>query len=123
MDEHIRACPLHAHWLDGTPITEILSMSGVVDRYRSFLVDDAPVATGLLAVGDAWASTNPSAGRGLTVGMLQAVRLRDALRDVTDDPRTLVRHYHEMTEAEITPWYRSQMAMDRARFAEMEALR
>ena len=55
--------------------------------------------------------------------MLQAVRLRDALRDVTDDPRTLVRHYHEMTEAEITPWYRSQMAMDRARFAEMEALR
>lgn len=119
----IRACPLHAHWLAGTPITDVLSMSGVVDRYRSFVVDGVPVATGVLAVGDAWASTNPSAGRGLTVGMMQAVRLRDALRAEIDDPWTLAQHYHEITEAEITPWYRAQMAMDRARFAEMEALR
>jgi 2-polyprenyl-6-methoxyphenol hydroxylase-like FAD-dependent oxidoreductase len=119
----IRACPLHAHWLDGVPITDVLSMTGVVDRYRSFVVDGAPVATGLLAVGDAWASTNPSAGRGLTVGMMQAVRLRDTLREVTDDPWTLVQRYHEVTEAEVTPWYRSQIAMDRARFAEIEALR
>src|SRR5262245_18569174 len=119
----IRACPLHAHWLGGTPITDVLSMSGVVDRYRCFVFDGAPVATGVLAVGDAWASTNPSAGRGLTVGLMQAVRLRDALREALDDPWTLAQHYHEMTEAEITPWYRAQIAMDRARFAEMEALR
>ena len=76
----VRACPLQAHWLDGEPITDILAMSGVVDRYRRFVVEGTPVATGLVAVADAWACTNPSAGRGLTVGLLHAVRLRDALR-------------------------------------------
>ena len=55
----IRACPLHAHWLDGTPITGVLAMSGVVDRYRRFVVDGSPIATGFVAVADAWACTNP----------------------------------------------------------------
>jgi hypothetical protein len=54
---------------------------------------------------------------------MQAVRLRDTLREVTDDPWTLAERYHQVTEAEVTPWYRSQIAMDRARFAEIEALR
>jgi 2-polyprenyl-6-methoxyphenol hydroxylase-like FAD-dependent oxidoreductase len=72
---------LQAHWLDGTPITDIAAMSGIVDRYRRFVVDGSPVATGFLAVADAWACTNPSAGRGLTVGFMHAVRLRDAMRE------------------------------------------
>ena len=56
--------PLQAPWLDGHVITPVLPMSGNVDRYRRFLVDDKPVVTGLVAVADAWACTNPSAGRG-----------------------------------------------------------
>jgi 2-polyprenyl-6-methoxyphenol hydroxylase-like FAD-dependent oxidoreductase len=119
----LRACPLHAHWLDGEPITPVLAMSGVVDRYRRFVVDGAPVVTGFVAVADAWACTNPSAGRGLTVGFLQALRLRDVLRDAGDGPRALVEEFDRRTEAEITPWYDAQIAVDRARFAEMEALR
>jgi hypothetical protein len=30
----VAACPLHAHWLDGEPITDVLSMAGTIDRYR-----------------------------------------------------------------------------------------
>ena len=56
----VRACPLHAHWLDGTPVTDVLCMAGVLDRYHRFVVEGQPVATGLAAVGDAWACTNPS---------------------------------------------------------------
>lgn len=119
----IRACPLHAHWLDGGAITPVLAMSGIADRYRRFVVDGAPIVTGFVAVADAWACTNPSAGRGLTVGFLQALRLRDALRASGDDPRTLVEEFDRRTEAEITPWYRAQIALDRARFSEMEAIR
>jgi 2-polyprenyl-6-methoxyphenol hydroxylase-like FAD-dependent oxidoreductase len=119
----LRACPLHAHWLDGEPITPVLAMSGVVDRYRRFVVEGSPVVTGLVAVADAWACTNPSAGRGLTVGFLQALRLRDVLRDVGDRPGAFVEEFDRRTEAEITPWYDAQIAVDRARFAEMEALR
>jgi 2-polyprenyl-6-methoxyphenol hydroxylase-like FAD-dependent oxidoreductase len=119
----LRACPLHAHWLDGTPITGILPMSGIVDRYRRLMINGLPVATGLVAVADAWACTNPSAGRGLTVGFLHALRLRDVLREASDDPRTLVEEFDRRTEAEIAPWYHAQIAVDRARFADMEALR
>ena len=119
----VRACPLHAHWLDGESITGIIAMSGAVDRYRRFVVDGSPLATGLAAVADAWACTNPSAGRGLTVGMLHALRLRDVLRHTRDDPRAFANAFDEVTEAELTPWYRAQITVDRARFAEMEALR
>ena len=72
---------------------------------------------------DAWACTNPSAGRGLTVGFKHAVALRDVLRDGRDDPRALVQAFDEVTESRITPWYHAQIADDRARFADMEALR
>ena len=119
----VRAFPLHAHWLDGEPITDVLPMSGIVDRYRRLVVDDTPVVTGSVTVADAWACTNPSAGRGLTVGFLHALRLRDALREAGDHPRAIVDVFDRKTEAELTPWYRAQMSLDRARNAEMEAAR
>jgi 2-polyprenyl-6-methoxyphenol hydroxylase-like FAD-dependent oxidoreductase len=120
----IRACPLHAHWLDGgDPISGVLAMSGIVDRYRRFIVNGEPVATGFVAVADAWACTNPSAGRGLTVGFKHARVLRDVLREAGREPAATVREFDRRTEAEITPWYRAQIAVDRARFAEIEALR
>ena len=118
----VRACPLHAHWLDGEAITGVLAMSGIVDRYRRFIVDGSPVATGFVAVADAWACTNPSAGRGLTVGFLHGLRLRDVLR-TAPDPRALVEQFDAATEAEIAPWYHAQIAVDRTRYAQIEALR
>jgi hypothetical protein len=104
-------------------MTEVLAMSGIVDRYRRFVVDGSPVATGFVAVADAWGCTNPSAGRGLTVGMLHALRLRDVLRDTNGDAPRVAAEFDRRTEAEIAPWYHAQIAVDRARFAEMEALR
>ena len=35
----VSACPLHAHWLDGEPISGVLPMAGVLDRYRRLAVD------------------------------------------------------------------------------------
>src|SRR5262249_17965331 len=119
----LRAFPLQAHWLDGTPISEIAVMSGIVDRYRRFIVEGLPVATGLIALADAWACTNPSAGRGLTVGFIHALLLRDVLRRTAGDVRALATEFDEVTEAEVAPWYRAQIAMDRFRFAQMDALR
>lgn len=119
----ISACPLHAHWLKGEPITEIVTMSGIVDRYRHFADENGPVVTGLVALADAWACTNPSAGRGIAIGLKQARLLRDVLREAAEDPRALGMEYHRATEMELAPWYHSQIRSDRARFAEMEALR
>jgi 2-polyprenyl-6-methoxyphenol hydroxylase-like FAD-dependent oxidoreductase len=119
----IKACPLQAHWLAGEPITDVLTMAGVLDKYRRFVVDGRPVVTGVVAVGDAWACTNPSAGRGISVGLLHAQRLRGCVREGLDDPADFVYRFDAATEADVTPFFRNQIADDRSRIAEMDALR
>jgi 2-polyprenyl-6-methoxyphenol hydroxylase-like FAD-dependent oxidoreductase len=117
------ACPLQAHWLDGEPITGVLVMAGILDRYRRFVVGGEPVATGVLAVGDAWACTNPSAGRGISVGLKHAQRLRDVVRGAGGDPVALAHDWDRATEQDVTPFYRGQIEADQLRLAEMTALR
>ena len=120
-DRVVAACPRQAHWLDGEPITPVLMMAGVLDRYRRFVVDGRPVVTGFAAVGDAWACTNPSAGRGLAVGLLQALVLRNVARQHLNNPGIFSREYDAETERQVTPFFRNQIAADRARVAEMKA--
>lgn len=119
----VRSLPLHAHWLDGEPMTDIVSMGGVIDRYRRYVNGGAPVVTGVVPVADAWACTNPSLGRGISLGLAHATLLRDVARDELDDPLGFVEAFDEATELELTPWYRDTVAVDRARMAEIEALR
>lgn len=119
----LRACPLHAHWLDGEAISDVLVMGGTLDRCRRFVMNGSPVATGFVSVADAWACTNPSAGRGLTVGVEHALRLRDILRGGLDDAVDFQLRFDEITEREVAPWYHAQVARDAYRFGEIEALR
>ncbi|MEA2828274.1 MAG: hypothetical protein QOG43_2713 [Actinomycetota bacterium] len=120
----VKACPLQRRWLRGEPITGVLTMAGVLDRYRRFVVDGRPVATGVVAVGDAWACTNPSAGRGITVGLMHAQGLRQVVRSSgVGDAEGLVRAFDQVTEERVAPYYWNQIRADRARMAEMDALR
>lgn len=114
--------PLAAHWHDGEPDTGIEVMAGIEDRHRGFMVDGDPVATGVVAVGDAWACTNPSLGRGATIGLLHAVGLRDVLRETgADDHDKLARRFHEWTATGVEPLYRATLWFDRHRLAELDA--
>ncbi len=117
----VSACPQHAQWLDGEPITDVRSMGGVADRYRRFVVDGAPVATGIVSVGDACACTNPLGGRGITMGLLHALGTVDAIQHHLDDPLALALAHHAMTEAWLTPWYRNTVESDRRRIAQIDA--
>jgi 2-polyprenyl-6-methoxyphenol hydroxylase-like FAD-dependent oxidoreductase len=119
----VAECPLHAHWLEGEPITRVEAIGGVLDRYRRFLVDGVPVATGVAPVGDAWACTNPSLGRGMSLGLRHVQHLREVIREHLGDPRRLAEEWSAVTEAELAPWYRETVEEDRARMAEIEALR
>ena len=119
----VRACPLHAHWLDGEPLTRVLAMAGVIDRIHRYTVDGRPLVTGFAAVGDAWACTNPSAGRGLSVGLLHAQVLRQVVAAYLDDPATFAHMWGERTEREVAPDVWNQVAADRQRIGEMTALR
>ncbi len=84
-----------------------------------------PVATGVVAVGDAWACTNPSLGRGASIGLLHAGLLRDVLRELDAcDPVAadkLVRRFAELTESVVEPLYRMTLWLDRHRLAEIDA--
>jgi 2-polyprenyl-6-methoxyphenol hydroxylase-like FAD-dependent oxidoreductase len=119
----VKSYPLIAHWLDGQALDEDVSvMAKIEDRHRAFVVDGAPIATGVLSVGDSWACTNPSVGRGISIGMIHAVALRDLLRDASlDAPSDLAAAWHDATMRTVEPWYRETLAFDRHRLSEMEA--
>jgi 2-polyprenyl-6-methoxyphenol hydroxylase-like FAD-dependent oxidoreductase len=117
----IGACPMQAHWLDGTPITGVLAMAGVLDRCHQYVVGGIPVVTGFAAVGDAWACTNPSAGRGLSVGMIHAQLLRRCVREHLDAPLDFAIAWDDLTRQGVAPYFRNQVAADRERIAEMTA--
>jgi flavin-dependent dehydrogenase len=120
----VGSLPLVAHWLDGEPIDDrVMAIAGIEDRYRSLLVDGAPVATGVVAAGDAWACSNPSVGRGASIGMLQATVLRDTIAAAgLDDPWQFAGAFHHATAEVVEPWYRDTLAADRHRLAEIDAL-
>jgi 2-polyprenyl-6-methoxyphenol hydroxylase-like FAD-dependent oxidoreductase len=119
----VRGLPLVAHWLDGTPIDDgVQVMARLEDRYRGFVVDGKPVATGVVAVADSWSCSNPANGRGASIGMLHAMVLRDHLRAVgLDDPAAFAEAFYAATAERIEPWYRTTLASDRHRLGEIEA--
>jgi 2-polyprenyl-6-methoxyphenol hydroxylase-like FAD-dependent oxidoreductase len=117
----VKECPLHAHLLDGEPISEILPMSGVVDRHRRAVSGDTPVVTGLVAVGDSLCCSNPSLGRGISLGLIQAVGTAEVVRDHLGDPVALARAHDQMIQAQVMPWYWNTVGVDRARKAQMDA--
>ena len=103
----VRACPRHAHWVDAEPITDVLAMGGVVDRYRRMVVDGdgrSRPAWSLLA--DAWACTNPSLGRGMTLGLMHAApaaRLRPLPPGAPRRARRGVGHGHRGRADAVVP--------------------
>ena len=98
----VRSLPLAAHWLDGEPIEDrIVVMAKIEDRHRNFTVDGAPVATGVVAVADSWACTNPSLGRGASIGMMHCLALRDTLRSAgVDDPAAFSTAWAQATDVD-----------------------
>src|SRR5664280_3245107 len=129
----VRSLPLVAHWLDGTPIEDGIQVMGrLEDRYRGFVVHGTPVATGVAAVADSWACSNPANGRGASIGMLHALTLRDQLRAVgLDDPVTFADAFLGEIEAGIRgetydpqdPQYQLEMALDAASRHDPDCLR
>jgi len=120
----VRALPTVAHWLEGDPIEDrIVPMVKIEDRHRNLHPGGVPVATRGVAVADARASTNPSLGRGASIGMLHAQALRDTLRQTgPDDPAAFSDAFATATETTVEPWYEATVSFDRHRLAEMTAI-
>jgi len=119
----VRSYPLLAHWTDAEPITDIQVMAKIEDRQRTYVVDGRPVATGVLSLADAWACTNPSVGRGISIGMVHSAALRSLLREMPlDDPKAVVLRWHDLTTETVEPLFADTLTFDRHRLAEIEAV-
>ena len=115
---------LFGPWAEAEPLGDVAVMAKLEDRRRRLVVDGEPVATGIVAVGDAWACTNPSLGRGAALGLLHACALRDLLREIApSDRRGFALRWQEVTDATVGPWYDATVAYDRNRLADMRAAR
>lgn len=117
----IALLPGGAKILECEPVSPLVAMASIEDRWRRFVVDGAPVATGVVSVADAWAATNPTLGRGISLGTMHAIALRDVVRKVgVDDADGLVRRFDDVTQERFTPWYRATVWHDRHRLSELD---
>ncbi len=94
------------------PITGVHVMAGLRNRYRPLLVDGEPVATGIIAVGDAAVCTNPLYGRGCSLALVHAFGLADTLREHGDDFDAVARSFSAFTERELVPWFTASVGQD-----------
>lgn len=114
--------PLARHWTEADRAGDVTVLGKLEDRRRSLVVDGRPVATGVVQLGDAWACTNPSVGRGMSIGALHAVELRDHLREHRrSSPLTLAAEWVVRTEATVGPWWEETHAFDAHRLREIDA--
>ncbi|MEO8696679.1 MAG: FAD-dependent monooxygenase [Acidimicrobiales bacterium] len=116
-----RLLPDHAHWVDGEPITEPTSMTSTSNTIREFVADGVPVATGLVPLGDAFAFTNPSIGRGIAIGIIHTVDVVDAIAPVLDDAAAISTAWSTATDRRARPFIRATIDYDRVRGPDIEA--
>jgi 2-polyprenyl-6-methoxyphenol hydroxylase-like FAD-dependent oxidoreductase len=119
----VGACPRYAHLITaGEPITGVLAAGGVVNRIRSLVSRGVPAATGVLPVGDSWACTDPSLGRGATFGLMHAVIIAEAVAGHLRQPLALSLAYDRLTRERLVPWYQHTADLGSQRAARIAAV-
>ncbi|MEI2774778.1 MAG: FAD-dependent oxidoreductase [Tetrasphaera sp.] len=117
-----RRYPTSAAWVaDGIPISPVAPFGVGADVRRRLVDSDGPAATGIIALGDSRATTAPLLGRGATLGLLQALVLRDVLADRPDDPATLIDRVETGIGREVGPWVAASWSFAKHRAAELDA--
>lgn len=109
-DVAVARIPNLAPWTDPErfePITPVMRGGTLVNSYRG---QGTPPA-GVLFVGDAVCTTNPSAGRGVTLGLLQAAALLRLLAEHPDD-RDVSSAFDAWCTERVRPWYEDHVQDD-----------
>jgi 2-polyprenyl-6-methoxyphenol hydroxylase-like FAD-dependent oxidoreductase len=118
----LRASGVDERWLAGEPLDDVRPLAGLQDVVRDYAPGGVPVVEGLVAVGDAWVTTSPFLGRGLSLGALQAVALRDAVTEHgSGGARPVAIAYPALLRERVEPYVRATLGFGRHRVAEMAA--
>ena len=117
----LQALPNHAHWADGEPQGDVFSMAATSNTTRELIVDGTPCATGVVPLGDAWGFTNPSIGRGITLGQMHVVEMAPAIAEHIDDPHQLAVEWERRTGGRPARFHASTVDFDRLRAPQVDA--
>lgn len=118
----LRASGIDDRWLAGEPLDDVRPLAGLQDVTRAYAPGGVPVVDGLVAVGDAWATTSPFLGRGLSLGAMEAVALRDAALET--GPRgslAVASRYAELLGERVEPYVQTTLGFGRHRVAQLTA--
>ena len=108
-DAASRAIPGLAEWTDprhATPTSGVMVGGRLLNLYRHQLG-----RPGLVAVGDAVATTAPTAGRGVAMASMQIAGLLELL-DAGADPTTLAEAFSAWCDTWVLPWVDDHLAID-----------
>lgn len=118
----VRCSSAGAAWLEhGRATSEVRVHGSGVDVVRADRADDRSQLDALVALGDARAVTNPLLGRGLAIGALSALTLRDLLREGVRRRRDLASHYAAEYATAVSPWVDATIWFAGHRAAELRA--
>ncbi len=110
------AVPLLAAWTDperAAPITGVLPGGRLYNSYCGQLDERGAVPLpGLVFVGDAVCTTNPSAGRGVATSLMQARQLLALLDEDATDPESCTRAFDAWCAGAIRPWFDDHVTCD-----------
>ena len=111
-----QAIPSLAAWTEpdrARPITPVLPGGRLHNTYRAQLDDAGQVAVhGLIFVGDAVCTTNPSVGRGIATSLMQAQRLLALLDEHRRDFTACSLEFDRWCTENIKPWFSDHVYWD-----------
>ncbi|HYS34808.1 MAG TPA: FAD-dependent monooxygenase [Pseudonocardiaceae bacterium] len=119
----IRATPLLAGWVapgNSEPISPVYSMGGLDNSLR-LPEPGQPLVRGFYGLGDAVCTTNPSYGRGISLGLSHAFGLADLLDEHPEVDAEQATEFAKRTEHLVRPWWEEAVANDRGRAGLWEA--
>lgn len=115
-DAAVPLIPRLAPWTDPDrfePITDVMTGGNLANTYRGQLGEDGRAAIpGVFFAGDAVCTTNPAAGRGVSLGLRQAQALTGMLADRAADARDVAERFDAWCTANIRPWYEDHLYWD-----------
>ena len=110
--------PSTAAWVapeNGTPLGPVATMGGNRNVLRHYISDGKPAVLGLLPIGDALCTTNPTYGWGASMALTYAFAACEAINAGTGDLHALANRYDSAVASEAEGVYTESAASDRIR--------
>lgn len=111
-----RTFPAIGAWLalEPEPLSAVLTMGGLENRWTSLIDVSGPVVTGLIGIGDASIHTNPTMGQGAALALRAAQWVAHHADEVQEDAWAFAMDYHRWASQTLYPWFATQVAADAA---------